>query len=809
MKKNLMYGLVSAALVLSGATACSDDNDQPGLQAGSIKLLVDLDLHALNASDGANSRADGSDIENPEITAADLQLTLTPRSGGQTRTWASVNDFKTDEAFPVGDYTLAVSYGNPDDEGFGKPYYYGDADFRIRENETTPVAVTAALANSMVKIETTEAFQGYFSDASFTLHSEAGDFISYPVDTDESAYLKPGEVSVVANVTKPNGVGGSLEAAKFTAKPRYSYTVTVDINGGAGDATLVITYTENTTEEVVEIDLTDELLNAPGPEVTADGFEPETVYEIIDGLPEGLTPTLDIMARNGIAAVTMTTQSASLLAAGWPAEIDLVKAGDADQQKLQDLGLNVRGLFRNPDKQAIISLDKVVANIYYVPGAATDNKVTFVVKDKLGKMSEPVGLQVATKPIELSLGQPAAALPTFETSLTVPVSYNGMNIDNVAIYLRNNRGTFDKADDVVFAKTGDGIFNASFTVAADDRDVVIYAQAKDVKTPNLTIQRKKLDFALAVNNGDVFAKHAVLSVTADGEPTLNVPSTLKVQVAAADGSFTEKAYTRLGNDKIKIEGLDPATVYQARTVYSGAESAPCSFTTEAAVQLSNSNMDAWNSETKDNYDFYTCTGWGTLNELTTSVPRSGVEFSALSSTISTSDSRSGSAALLRSVGYDVSAKQQFLSNSNLKPKSYSQGELYIGTYANSNPYYGDSFESRPASLTFWYKYTPYNSADQGYAEISVLAADGSVIASGSANLSETSAYTAQTIALTYADGAQKAAKIKVVFRSTYDTDTYLKANCFPEPITSSWGTYYLNDYYIGSQLFIDDIELNY
>lgn len=825
MKKNLMYGLMSSALVLSIATACSDDNFGPGSGDGAIDLSVGLDCEALNASGVGRSRADG------DITVSDLALTLTPNFGGSVRTWPSVDQFDSQEPIPVGDYTLSVSYGDLDTEGFGHPYYYGETNVKVRENETTPVSVTATLANSMVKVQTSEAFRNYFSEASFTIHSAGGDYIDYPLDETESAYFKPGQITIIANVTKPNGVGGSLEAASFTALPRYSYTVNVDINGGAGDAKLVITYNDETTEEVVEIDVTDELLNAPAPALTPEGFDPEATYTIIDGLPAGLNPELTVMARNGLAAVTMTTKSASLLALGWPAEIDLMQASESQQAALANLGLNVRGLYRNPDKMAFLDLKDVVNNIYYVKDAAQENSITFIVKDKLGKLSEIVALNVTTSPIEVSVGQPASPLPTFEPSLTVPVTYNGSNINNVSIYIKNNRGTFDKVENVTYAKTGDGTYTATFAVPADDKDVVIYAKCKDVTSSTVTIVREKIAFTLGVNSNNVFAKNAVLNIMANGATATNVPSSVKVQIATT-GDFSNTTYTFLGNGLLRIDNLAPSTAYKARIFYNNEATAECSFTTEAATQLPNPGMESWyTSASGSNWSRQypgtdESTVWGTNNPMTTS-PGSNYAYRTISGTIQSGDAFAGSsAALIRTVAWGSNNNGRAPGGLISSTVQYvDAGLLHLGTSRSARPsdYTGISgnvntddldcglaFTSRPAALSFRYKYLPKNEADKGFAEIWVKDASGNTIAQKTVALDAATSYQQATLNLSYNANVAKGAKIYVRFQSTNDASLLNKGNDYiTYPSSGLLTGPSASEGHIGSQLYVDDIELVY
>lgn len=193
---------------------------------------------------------------------------------------------------------------------------------------------------------------------------------------------------------------------------------------------------------------------------------------------------------------------------------------------------------------------------------------------------------------------------------------------------------------------------------------------------------------------------------------------------------------------------------------------------------------------------YTCEGWATLNDLTTSKLNSATNYSALSSTLPDNGGHSGQAALIRTVGYNMSTAAAGTNN----PKDYAVGELYLGSY-DGGAQYGTAFTSRPKSMSFWYKYSAYAAGDQGYAEIVILDSENRVIATKTTSLATTDAYQNITLDLSYPEAPAKAAYIKVIFRSSDSGKTDCKKS------TGLLGI--LNDYYVGSKLYVDDIQLNY
>lgn len=129
-----------------------------------------------------------------------------------------------------------------------------------------------------------------------------------------------------------------------------------------------------------------------------------------------------------------------------------------------------------------------------------------------------------------------------------------------------------------------------------------------------------------------------------------------------------------------------------------------------------------------------------------------------------------------------------------------------GTLDTSDLDCGLSFDSRPSSIGFWYKYTPKNSSDQGLFEFWVKDAAGNNIASGTRSLAAASAWTQVTIPITYPWNTAKGAKIYVKFLSTNNSDFLTQSNAnFSGPGFANLS----NGRYLGSQLYVDDITLTY
>lgn len=814
MKKRILAAGFTGLACVALLSGCGDDFTPGGAaNTGSIMPLLDLDAKPVSSQSESRS--------GETVTADDLMIRLSSADGTYSKEWTSVAEFPTDQQFKVGDYHFEAFYGNIEDEGFEKPYYYGDQDIKVTDGGTTKVALTASLANTMVSVSYTEAFTKYMTAYSAELHSDGGAYIYYGGGETRPAYLRPGTVSLNVTVTKPNGKTATLQAAKFTGKPRYHHHVTVDLNNGeVGDVVMVITFDDNTDEQPVEIDLSDKVFNAPAPEITTEGFNGDQGLTFAPGMSPSDNVAVSVIARGGIASMMMTTKSATLVSQGWPEEVDLAAAPENLRSRMEALGIVAKGLWKNPDQMAVVNLNKVLANMNYVDGADNTSTITFVVTDRYNKTSEPVTLTVNVEPLELSVSNPGA-LYTGASELEFDLGYNGADVEKqVSVEVKNERGTWSVVPMLSVApisRSGEK-YRVKVSVPADDRAVELRAKCGKLETPSIVVERKEVDYTVAAADENVFATYAYVTLNgADAASASLLVSTDGIKYNAAG---TEVA----GAGLLKVSGLNPATSYFVRAAVNGTQCKPCEFTTEASAQLPNCDLETWYrvaGKSKNWWIDYPGADenavWGTMNKLTTSQGgssgASGAAYSAFSGTRPVDSAVKGKGAVISTVGWgDANTAWLGQIGSGLrggKCEHLTVGELYLGTYNAQNEapdYSGLDFASRPSSMSFYYKYTVRNAADWGVAEIHVLAADGTEIASGSRQLSAVNDYTPVSIDLNYAVGAKKAALIKVMFKSSGNSDCQSVSNA---NLSSPPGGNLSDGRYTGSELYIDEIVLNY
>lgn len=825
MKK---ISLIPCILALAGSMmlgSCGEDVAGGAGATGSIAPAVSVDGILLGAD--VSSKAAASD---PAPEVGDLSLTVTSDDGSLVRTWDRLSDFSADEKFPVGYYNVEVGYGDSSAEGFEcTPAYYASQRIKVIEAVTVPVALTAVRTHAEVNISYTDAFKSYVSRATTRLESESGHksyFVTSSTFTeDRSSLIVPGKTAVYVSLTKQNGAeANDLKVAEFTSLARHRYNITIDVNeGGVGGPRLTVDFDDTVEAETVEVDLTDENLFAPAPVLTIEGVENGAHFEFVEHSYAGEPVSIGIIAAGGIKSVVLNTTSAFLRdKKGLPPTLELV--GNEGNHGVSNSGIVVRGLDGTVDKMAVIDFTDMFDTYDFLDSDAVyDHVSTFSVEvtDKNGKTAEaPVGFSMKLLPIEMSVNS-TSELKFFDTEVTAEISYNG-NPDKLSFVYVNDLGS-DKPLTVVgdIVAKGENKYSVSLSgLPADVNSVTIKVKA-GIKSASLTVDRVIPEFSLSVQPNDVYAKKAYVTL----ECAEFSADQLAPYVTFYKGS-TRLTATRIEGGTYLIEGLasDLDNTLTASLVGNSAKVCEgLTIHTEAQTQLQYGDMENWfkvDGKTKYWWIDYlgedASTIWGTMNLYTTSEggsnenslsgSRDGMAYCAISGTTFTSDANSGSAAaLIRTVGWGRGNAVGALS---CKANHVTRGELFLGKSQSSEEQsYGIPFTSRPNGVSFYYKYVPKNASDYGKAEIVVKDASGSVIVSQEFKIEAQNLYIKKELNLEYVFGANKASTLELRFVSSDNKECWKSGGDYLD----GWGSGSLSkDHkFIGSQLYIDDVELIY
>ena len=795
------------------STSCSEEAGGFGSGEGRILPAVDIDTETIgSASASPNSRAEVTDISKD-----DLSIRIAKTDGSFQKTWDKLADFDSKQTFPVGDYTVEAFYGDPTDEGFEKPAFAGSQNISVADGRTTSVALTATPSNAMFTLDYSEAFIDYMQAYSAE-YVTAANTIAVPADETRPVYVAPGNVTLNVAATTPTGKAANFKVATVNAEAGYNYCVHVDINGGeAGSATLVVTFDENLATEVVEIDLSDELLSSPAPEITAEGFDPASPIEFIAGFGTDAKPTMSLIAMAGLKRVTMRTHSASLIAQGWPVEVELLNNRDAN---VTALGLTALGLWQQPDKMALVDFSGVLEHI---TANVNEPVSTFelTVTDKLNRVSEPLTLSVKAESPNLVLSKLDNYVPG--ENLRVNLEFNGTAAqvrDRVAFTYLHGVSGMTRPLKVVAVEAASRAMNSyivTITTPELDEPLDLTATCGGVSS-RCTINFA--NFQVAGNDNDTYATHAYVTVAGTEGNTPDVSAIKFLALAAGDTEYKEVAATNNGT-YFEIKGLTPSTTYKLKAQIGADVCRTITLTTEAAEQLPNSDMETWEIVAggskywwKSYLGSSSNTPWGSMNLVTTSAGGSGTNaflhdgcaYVARSGTDRTDDKHSGTyAAVVKTIGWGYSD-----ANGGMNAKNLTVGSLHLGSTPTSNGEeitYGMPFTSRPSGMRFWYKYAPRNSADYGYVEIWVKDGAGNVLASMTENIYAQGSYDKKELIFpTFVKGTAKAASICVIFRSSNNPDCQTISN---SNLTKPGFGNLSDGKYEGSLFYIDDIELTY
>ncbi|MBO5813032.1 MAG: DUF4493 domain-containing protein [Alistipes sp.] len=195
----------------------------------------------------------------------DFALTIDGVSHTYTSSYASVTEFnESDIHLHYGSYKATVVAGNVTEEGYDKAAFVGVANFDIAARENTEVMISAKIANTLVKVEVTDAFKAYFVGGhTLTLATAAGNEFDVTAQS-QPLFIAPATFTINGTATKqPNQSGAE---GTVVTLPEYKlekpaaqtfYTVKFDVES-AGSTNLTITLNDILIESIeIEQELND------------------------------------------------------------------------------------------------------------------------------------------------------------------------------------------------------------------------------------------------------------------------------------------------------------------------------------------------------------------------------------------------------------------------------------------------------------------------------------------------------------------------------------------------------------------------
>ena len=819
--KKVYYGLLSFFFV--GLVSCTKDEPQSSLE-GRIDVKVSTDQTLL----GEASRS-GEEKTIPDIN--DFGLTIESLDGKVFNSWESFSEFRP-VSVAIGTYTVTASYGDVDAEGFDAISYQGSTNVEVRKEETAEASVTCIINKAKVSINYTDEFKSYFTSYSSYISSSKGNKVTFSANESQGAYFVPGSLGVYLEVTR-QGVSQkvTLNPKNFTVEAKHEYRLTMDVD--ASTASLKITFNDNpSSEQNVEINISDEALNADPPVFTPHGFTSGNTLKVLEGAVFSDKLEAYLNASAGLAKCELVTHSVPLKEQGWPESVDLMNLTTEQSQKMTALGLQTKGLGSNHDKIALIDFQQLVPNLICTSENNELHTFTLRATDVLTKVSEELKLVIETRNNGFAVELPET-VPYASTSVTFTLTLEG-DVSKVKFYYDlSDTGVYQPFDaekvQIISDNTKHTVtltYPGSLTDTEHDAKLKVEYGGKVIEK-SFKIEDPELTLSLKNGDADEWAKHGDFQVTSTMDDGW-VATADNVELLSLEDNVWKNVAFSYDNGQFTISDLTSDKDYTFRVIDKNDATKGSAFVnihTEKDLQVPNGEMEDWYYTRPSGVQYwevwYACKDgeqpvWNTMNQLTTSEGgtsdgwynpnRNAYRYNANSGTIRT-EGKNGYAAQIRAVGWGKGNNAANLANA----KKATVGELYIGYYDSNTQkavYDGIEFVSRPAYLTFDYKYIPGKGGDQYYAEIVILNKQGETVTQIGHGLSRESnsvnEWTSKTVNIEYTPEGKKmkATHMYIVFKSGDKAgNDYFNT----VPPFGDLG----NGEYIGSEFFVDNIELIY
>ena len=845
-----------------GIYACQVDEDGV-VNKGTLAFRMNVDTALVGVSTKASDLADFKDVNSYAVTIA--------QDSGVVAEYSRFDKMPAELELGAGAYTIQVSKGTDTAAAFDAPYFSGKKEFTIVKDMTTPVEVTAAMANSRVTIDYSDDFLQTYKDYTLSLKTNKMELpLVYEKGESRPMYFQSDASGTKLEIAMElvNVYGKTVNyTATTTIKPKQWAKLTVrtdekGLNGIAIDVTL-----NDETKETIYVnigipDFMEKLKGAPYIECSLFKWEgngtqdePYDLGENKMGSVVSSKRIVDITAGGKIAEIVLTLVQDQKTVFSY----NLANLTEIAQRDLADnYGLTIDSKEVKDKLQYSFDI-KSVLNAIKGGLVSSEYSLTISVKDALPKANTTVrSLKGMIKPVEaptifyglkdeefevggynsdtkLLMAKIPAGTKVFRlkiAELSMDADFiQGSTIENIE-YVPS-----DGTQMIKFTKNWfNSLKGGTYTVVFDIEDNLGQKLPEDKSSFTITVTTPTFEWAMAENDGDVFAKYAYLRVKANDAS----------KVAFYQNGQQINNLISLGRDKEGVvafvwTNLTSESTYANITAkYDGSyELAPISITTESERYLGDiGKLEGWTAEggeghASTSWGKYTHTpfrswekwivqGWETLNSKTTqfgseneSGPaitsaggnRAWTRYVANSGTIKTNGHESNLAALIRTVGWGQGNSAPGSLGIDGTCNNVTSGELFLGTLKDYDPVYGIDFQSRPTGFRFHYKYEPKNPNDYFSATIVVLDENKKEIAKQvyTGQGSKIDNWYEEFVKLEYTVW-KKATQMYILFKSSANPDC-LEVNetnlSYPPKNNLT------NGEYVGSQLYIDDVELIY
>lgn len=285
---------------------------------------------------------------------------------------------------------------------FDRPYYYGETKITLKEGDVLDTIVPVKVAAAKVAIIFDESF-GYDYDDYFVDIKTVGDSLHFLKNEKREGYFKPGKLRMRFGL-KPKGSDIYYQfypeaIAHVKAKEFYKMTLKAQTKNGALSG-IAIETDSSTIDIPVEVDLPPYFLPKKAPVVTftADDMDAGNILTT-----EGVSKKAIVMITSaaGLTELKIKTTSDTLLARGWPAEFDLMKATAEQKSLLKANGLDwSEDIDKNDTIRAAVwvNFNHVIKLLNTAPGQTSISTFEILSKDRLNQNGNDCKFSVKIAP---------------------------------------------------------------------------------------------------------------------------------------------------------------------------------------------------------------------------------------------------------------------------------------------------------------------------------------------------------------------------------------------------------------------------
>lgn len=841
--ENKLFFCINKAFILSrllcfcclfvGLYSCQEE-DNTILNTGKLSFQMGVDTTLV----GSSSTRASNILELSGFDDPDSYKVVISQDSGIVAEYARFDKMPAEIELEAGAYSVEVSKGTKTAAAFNSPYFSGKQDFSIVKDMTTPVEVTASMENSRVTVDFSDDFLETYKDYALSFKTNK---MTLPLVYEKGEY-RPMYFQADASGTKltigmelVNVYGKDVQyTATTTIKQKQwtKLTVRTDEKGLNGVAIDVVLNDETKETVYVNIGIPDFMEQLKGaPHVTCETFQwtgnevQETPFDL--GLKD---------VGNVLDAPTLV----SVLAGGKIAEMKLSLSQDNKtvfNYDLANLSEDQQATLKNEYKLDVNSADikdklqysfdmQPLLNALKGTTAESEYLVTLSVKDALpnpnttvrslkGTLNKVGAPSITTELSDMSFEEESYVGGEVNVEFSAPAGIKSILLSIPELSISEDITAGSSISNIEYVSGSNQIlfksewFNSlkygTYMVTINIEDLCGQTASKSF---NIEVKAPAFEWAMAENEGDVFATYAFLRVKAkdaskvvfyhNGTPISNV-SDLSRDDESGIVTFVWK-------------GLTPNVKYENVTAKydEDLDLEMQSFTTENTVQLPNCEFKDWDiqdwayeitylvtttKQTEKNYNFL-IKNWSTNNTTTLyytiTRPIGGVFSQKIFPTVTfANEGNDFKSAVVRSV-----ASGNF--NTDLIMEGNVAGEIF---------YKGD-LKSRPLSLSYTYKYDPY-SEDKYKVLVKIVGENGTILVE-EPYVPESSVrndtFETITIPFDYSSLEEKAQSIEVYFYSSESGTPVTEKNrmvTLPAPNGNTYKTH------TGSVLTIDNVILNY